>query len=108
MRTVNVRSAILNIGRHRSEIIEYCQNNGVKYLALFGSQLRGDARIDSDIDLLVDFEPDVRVGMFKLSLMEIDFSEILDHAVQLRTRDEISSYFRQTVVEEAARIYANK
>ena len=108
MRTKMTKSEILNIGMHRAEIIAYCEQNGIKYLGLFGSQLHDDARPDSDTDLLVEFEPDVRVGMFKLSLMELELTDMLNHPVQLRTHDELSSYFRQTVIEEAARIYAHK
>ena len=108
MRTRMTKSEILNIGRHRAEIIEYCEKNGIKYLGLFGSQLHDDARVDSDTDLLVEFHQDVKVGLLKMSLMEIELTEMLDHPVQLRTRDELSSYFRQAVIEEAARIYAHK
>jgi len=108
MRTTVTKSEILNIGMHRAEIIAYCVRNAIRYLGLFGSQLHDDARPDSDTDLLIEFEPGVRVGLFKLSLMELELSEMLSHPVQLRTRDELSSHFRQTVIDEAARIYAHK
>lgn len=48
-------------------IADFCRRNGIRRLSLFGSVLRDDFRPDSDVDMLVEFEPDKRIGLFKLA-----------------------------------------
>ena len=88
------------------KIAQFCQDNGIRSLALFGSHLHGDANAESDIDLLVEFEPQQRVGLFGLARMELDLADLLGRKVDLRTPAELSSYFRQQVLEEARVLYA--
>jgi len=62
---------------------------------------------DSDIDLLVEFYPDRIPGLFKIAEMEFELSDILGgKKVDLRTPEDLSRYFRQTVIQEAAEQYA--
>lgn len=64
---------------------------------MFGSVLRDDFRPDSDVDVLVEFEPAARVGYFEMSRMELELSELLGRRVDLRTPAELSRYFRDRV-----------
>jgi uncharacterized protein len=83
----------------------FCDSNGIRSLRLFGSYLHGNQRPDSDVDLLVEFEPQRRIGLFDLTRMELELGEMLHHRVDLRTPNELSQYFRDEVVQEARVIY---
>ena len=85
----------------------FCREHGIQRLAVFGSALRADFRPDSDIDLLVEFEPDRVPGLFGIARMERELSALLDgRKVDLRTQQDLSRYFRQRVFEEAEVQYA--
>jgi len=83
------------------KIAEFCRRNRIKRLALFGSVLRDDFRPDSDVDVLVEFEPDARVGLLTLVGMEIELTDLLGHKVDLNTPGFLSDYFRDAVLAEA-------
>ncbi len=89
----------------REALAEYCRRNGIRFLSLFGSFLHGDAHADSDVDLLVEYEPDRRVGLFSVVRMEWELTELLGRKVDLRTEGDLSRYFRARVVAEAERLY---
>lgn len=99
------RSARIHVPADRIE--EFCRNNHVKKLALFGSVLRDDFRPDSDIDVLVEFEPGKVPGLLGLARMERELSAIFgDRPVDIRTAEDLSPYFRHDVVESAEIQYA--
>ncbi len=80
----------------------FCQRHRIRKLSLFGSELKGTARPDSDIDLLVEFEPDAAVTLFDMARMEIELSSLLGgRKVDLRTAEDLSRYFRDEVVRTA-------
>jgi predicted nucleotidyltransferase len=83
------------------KIAEFCRRNRIRRLALFGSVLRDDFRPDSDVDVLVEFEPEARVGLLTLADMEIQLSELLGRKVDLNTPGFLSRYFRDEVLAEA-------
>ncbi|MBW2031297.1 MAG: nucleotidyltransferase family protein [Deltaproteobacteria bacterium] len=85
----------------REELERFCEKNRIRRLSIFGSALRGDFGPESDIDVLVEFEPDARVGLIKLAGMEMELSEILGRKVDLNTPGFISKYFRDKVFSEA-------
>lgn len=85
----------------KGKIAEFCKRNHIRKLLLFGSVLHGDFRQDSDIDLLVEFDPAHIPGFFKLAHMERELSEIIERKVDLRTPQELSKYFRAEVISEA-------
>jgi predicted nucleotidyltransferase len=88
-------------------LADYCRGHGIKRLALFGSRLKGTARRDSDVDLLVEFEPMARPSLLDMAQMEIDLSEMLNGlTVDLRTKEELSRYFRDEVVRTAEPLHA--
>jgi predicted nucleotidyltransferase len=79
-----------------------CRRHGIRKLSLFGSELKGSARPDSDIDLLVEFEECARPSLFDMAQIEIELSELLGgRRVDLRTVAELSRYFRDEVVRTA-------
>lgn len=82
-------------------IAAFCRRNRIRRLSLFGSVLRDDFRPDSDIDMLVEFEPDARVGLMDLAGMQIELSQLLGREVDLRTPGFLSDYFRDEVLAEA-------
>jgi predicted nucleotidyltransferase len=92
----------------KEKIAEFCKKNHIRKLSLFGSVLHGDFRPDSDIDFLVEFDPDHVPGFITLAGMEIELSEILGRKVDLRTPQELSRYFRQEVVDSAEVQYAER
>ncbi len=90
----------------REKIEEFCKRNNIRKLSLFGSALKGELRPDSDIDLLIEFDPDHIPGLIRLAGMEIELSEILGRKVDLRTPHDLSRYFRQEVLNTAEVQYA--
>ncbi|MBC8550299.1 MAG: nucleotidyltransferase family protein [Candidatus Brocadiales bacterium] len=82
-------------------ISEFCKRNNVRKLALFGSVLRGDFRENSDVDVLIEFEPGHGTGYFGLARMERELSSILGRKVDLRTPQELSRDFRDEVLSHA-------
>ncbi|MGO9566070.1 MAG: nucleotidyltransferase family protein [Desulfomonilaceae bacterium] len=94
------------MGRQRPDIPkdlirEFCRKHHIRKLSVFGSYLREDFGPDSDIDFLVEFEPEHIPGLIGFAGMEIELSEILGGKVDLRTAQDLSRYFRDEVVEQA-------
>jgi hypothetical protein len=89
----------------REQIAVFCRAHGIRRLALFGSILRDDFRADSDVDVLVEFQPGVRVGYLAMSRMARELAGMLGRAVDLRTPAELHPAFREEVVREALNEY---
>ena len=87
------------------EIAEFCQRNHIRRLLLFGSVLRDDFGPASDVDVLVEFDEEARVGLFAMAAMEIELTGIVGHKIDLRTLEELSRYFQQQVIESATLLY---
>ncbi|MGE0876232.1 MAG: nucleotidyltransferase family protein [Burkholderiales bacterium] len=83
-----------------------CRRHGIRRLSLFGSVLAETARPDSDIDLLVEFEPDRVPGMLGISGIEIELGKVLGRKVDLRTAEDLSPHFRDEVLRRARLAYA--
>jgi predicted nucleotidyltransferase len=88
-----------------SRIADFCRRHHVQRLAFFGSVLRNDFRPDSDVDVLVEFEPGCAPGLGFLT-MEAELSQILGRKVDLNTPGFLSPYFRDSVLAEAEVQYA--
>lgn len=84
----------------RDELASLCRRHGVRRLSLFGSILRDDFRPESDIDMLVEFEPGTQVGL-RLFTIEQELSNLLGRKVDLNTRGFLSPHFREDVVRQA-------
>lgn len=87
------------------KIDEFCQRNSILKLSLFGSVLREDFHENSDVDMLVEFEPNHIPGYITLAGMEIELTNLVGRKVDLRTPEELSRYFRQRVLDTAQTIY---
>ena len=84
------------------KIAAFCRLHHIRKLSLFGSVLREDFRPDSDVDVLVEFEPEHVPGFIRLAGMELELSEILGgRKVDLNTPQCLSRYFRDEVLETA-------
>ncbi|MFH0814188.1 MAG: nucleotidyltransferase family protein [Pseudomonadota bacterium] len=92
----------------QEEMAEFCKRNHIRKLSIFGSVLRGEFQPDSDVDLLVEFDPEYIPGLIRLSGMEIELSEIIGHKVDLRTPEDLSDYFRDEVIKSAEVQYAER
>jgi len=89
----------------KEELAAFCRRHRIRKLAFFGSVLRDDFGPDSDVDVLVEFEPDARVGLIHFARMENELSEILQRKVDLNTPEFLSRYFRDEVLREAEAAY---
>ncbi|MHB1157530.1 MAG: nucleotidyltransferase family protein [Phycisphaerales bacterium] len=90
----------------REAIAAFCRRNRIRRLSVFGSVLRDDFRSDSDIDMLVEFEPDARVSLFDVGGMMYELTEMLGRQVDLRTPADLSRYFREQVIADSELLYA--
>ena len=90
-----------------SRLSDVCRRRNIIRLALFGSTLRGMARPDSDIDLLVEFEPGKEPGLLRLASIEAELSALAGgRRVDLRTAQDLSRHFRDDVIRTAQVQYA--
>lgn len=92
----------------REALAALCRRWNIRRLSLFGSVARGSDRPDSDVDLLVEFEPGLEPGLIALAAIETELSGLLGgRKVDLRTADDLSRHFRRDVVATAQVQYAS-
>jgi predicted nucleotidyltransferase len=96
------------IEMHKKEIEEFCRKHYIRKLSLYGSVLRDDFNPESDLDILVEFDPDHIPGLIKLAGMEIELTQILGRKVDMRTAQDLSRYFREEVLNSAKVQYAER
>ena len=94
----------LEVGEDR--LAEFCRRNHIRRLSLFGSILGEEFGPDSDVDMLVEFEPGVVVSLLDMARMEIELTGMVGRKVDLRTPKELSRYFRARVLASAEVQYA--
>jgi predicted nucleotidyltransferase len=98
-----------NLRAMGGEIADFCRRHHIRKLSLFGSVLREDFRADSDVDVLVEFEPEHVPGLFALAGMARELSPLLGgRQVDLRTPQDLSPYFRDEVLGSAEVQYAQE
>jgi len=85
----------------KAELETFCRKNHITKMSLFGSALRDELNPGSDIDILVEFDKNHMPGLFDISRMEIELSEVIVRKVDLRTPEDLSRYFRDDVVKTA-------
>lgn len=96
---------MLSLNIDRKSLEKICKDNQVEFLGVFGSVARGENKPESDVDLLVRFVPDSRVGLFGLVRMSSELEQLLGRKVDLLTEGFLSKYFRDEVVAETKPIY---
>jgi len=89
----------------RRKLKQFCRRHHIRRLAFFGSVLRDDFGPESDVDVLVEFEPEHVPGLSFFS-MEEELSRILSRKVDLNTAGFLSPHFRDQVLAEARVEYA--
>lgn len=82
-----------------------CRNYRIRELALFGSVTRDDFGPASDVDVLVDFEPDARAGFVTMGRLIEDLSAIFGRKVDVVTKRGLSPYLRDRVLSERETVY---
>jgi len=99
-----LRALALTFSEEKLETL--CRRYHIRRLALFGSILRDDFHPASDVDVLVEFDPDHVPGFFQLARIERELSELLGgYKVDLRTAGDLSRYFRDEVLATAEALY---
>jgi predicted nucleotidyltransferase len=78
-----------------------CRRHHIRRLSLFGSVLTGTDRPDSDVDLLVEFEPSATPTLLDVARIEAELSALLGRPADLRTAEDLSRYFRDEVLRKA-------
>jgi hypothetical protein len=91
---------MLKITLPQEQIAAFCRRHHIIKLSIFGSVIHDDFESDSDIDVLVEFDPDYIPG-FAFVGMQRELSEILGREVDLHTPQSLSRYFREAVIQEA-------
>jgi hypothetical protein len=91
-----------SLADRRSEILRIAANHGAQTVRVFGSRSRGQARRDSDLDLLVTLED----GRSLLDIVAIkqDLEDLLGYRVDVVTEASISPYMRDSILEQAIRL----
>lgn len=88
------------------KLIDLCRQNDVSMVGIFGSMARGDAKKNSDIDLIVRFSK--RKSLLALVRLERELAETLGHKVDLLTEASISPYMRERVLQEMQVLYGSR
>jgi uncharacterized protein len=90
---------------HSTALQGICRRYGVRRLSVFGSFLKSTRRLDSDLDLLAEFQPGRTPG-FAYSRLAEELSSLFGVPVDLHTAGSLSRYFREAVLKEAREVYA--
>ena len=81
------------------------RKRGVEHLYVFGSVARGDAGVDSDIDLAIDVDPESRFSLVTQASIGLDLEELLQRRVDIGTRTSLRSSLREDFEREAVRVF---
>ena len=102
-----VKYKALGLKFSREKIMSFCKRYHIRNMAFFGSILRGDFNPHSDIDILVEFNPDSVPSFFTLMRMEEELSSIFNgRKIDLRTPQDLSRYFRDEVLKKREVLYS--
>ena len=90
----------------KKELAEFCHRYQVQKMALFGSVLRKDFREESDVDVLVSFQPSARIGFITFSRMQRELSAIFKRPVDLVPMEGLKPIIRDSVLSNIEVVYA--
>jgi predicted nucleotidyltransferase len=76
----------------------------VRSLSVFGSAVRGDAGPDSDVDILVEFEPDADIGLIEFIRLKNELGDLLGVSVDLGTPEALHPALKEDILREALRV----
>jgi hypothetical protein len=88
------------------QIAEICRRHGVRELLLFGSALGPSFRVGSDIDLLVEFLPEKKIGLFEYAGMRMELEGLLQRKVDLVSKRGLKPRIREEVLSKTWTVYA--
>jgi hypothetical protein len=109
-----IASQVSDEAAHEREVLEvlqykladFCRRHHIRKVHLFGSALGEDFGPESDVDVLVEFEPDAQIGFIALSRMQRELAELFQRPVDLVPRDGLKPRIREAVLSSAEVIYA--
>ena len=85
----------------RKRLAAFCTMHRIARLSFFGSVLREQFGPNSDVDILVEFEPGLRLGLIGMAKLELELTALLGRKADLRTPSDLSRYFRADVLRHA-------
>jgi uncharacterized protein len=92
--------------QYQNELIQFAKDNHITYLALFGSHARGEETPESDVDLLVEFDPKVDSGLTQIIQAERKISQLINKKVDLVPKDSLDKYIAPYIQDDLKIIYA--
>ena len=94
---------VARISVNQKELIAFCRRHGIRKLAFFGSVLREDFRPESDIDVLVEFEPEVdrQLTYFRMARAQLELEQLLGRAVELSLANALDHRLRDEILQTA-------
>ncbi len=95
------REALRRLTRNREKL----RGHNVRHVFLFGSTARDQATAQSDVDLLVEFDPEARVGLFEFVRVLDHLTDIMDTRIDLATADALRVEMRSGILAEAIRAF---
>jgi predicted nucleotidyltransferase len=100
---------MVHISVSKEKIDEFCRKHHIRWMALFGSALREDFHPESDVDVLVEFDPAYTPGLLGMVRLARELETFFGgRSVDLRTPRDLSRYFREEVLRQAEVIYAEE
>ena len=93
-----------NLDIDLDQLAAFCERNHIRWLAVFGSALRDDFGPDSDVDVLVEFDP-AHIPGYRFISMQAELAELLGRPVDLLTKNSLNRWIRNRVLDEAQVLY---
>ncbi len=91
----------------RKKIVDFCVRWQISEFSVFGSAIRKDFRLDSDVDVMVVFEPDAQVGLFEMARMQVELESLFRRPVDLVEKASLRNpYRRREILKTAQIVYA--
>lgn len=88
------------------QLSAFCRRHHIREMALFGSVLRSDFGRQSDIDVLIEFDPNAKIGLLAYAAVQRELSELLRRPVDLVTRRGLKPLIAQEILDSAQVVYA--